>query len=533
MNDSGVIVPSADKSTKANRSFTAPTKLFSLIGPGPLLFIVLWIGLLITGSRFLRDPGQFWHTRVGEIILTEGFFDRDPFTFTRFGQTWIPHQWLGEVTMATLYRIAGFDALLVVAVGIVAGLYSWLGAKFIRTGLHPIFAVGLTLLALAAASTHFHVRPHLFTMVGMAVTMHLVIEFENGRIGWKTLLWLIPLYLVWTNTHGGMLGGLTTVGLVGTGWIVWRGLQWHSPIQSWRTLLTLLGIGLSCGLTALMTPYGIEIARTWIYINNGMSQLPEIIAEHARLNVSDPKAWPLLALTGTYLVLLFGVLPNRPRVCWLIPLFWLVQSVLRVRHGALFAPVALLAMIDMWPHTRFASWLATKRPDVYQPPVKPVRNSFIPVLVSAVICVTIAIGCQRSGSTVSIVGSGTAKLDPSLWPVELLGTLKQWEPSHDQPNRIFCEYIYGGFLIHHTPGYKVFVDDRCELFGDDWLVNYVEADGEQADKAMTEWQVEYGPFDFALTRTTDRATGYEAFFRTSAAWVVVEKTSTATFYRRK
>jgi hypothetical protein len=523
-------------STKAHGR---PSVGLKFLWPGPALFVLFWLAMLAGGSRFLRDPGQFWHTRVGEIILTDGFFDRDPFTFTHPGEKWIPHQWLGEVTMALVHRLGGFDALLVVTVGIVAALYAWLGAKFVRTGLHPIFAIGVTLLALATASTHFHVRPHLFTMIGMAATMHAVIEFENRRVGWKQLLWLIPLYLVWTNTHGGMLGGLTTLGMAGVGWVV----VWVLPlsplvgeglgVRGSFKLLAFTPIALACGFTAFVTPYGPEIARTWLYINNGMTRLPEIIAEHARLDVTDSKAWPLLAFAAVYLVLLAGVLPNRPRVVWLIPLFWLVQAVLRVRHGALFAPVALLAMIDLWPHTRYARWLATKRPDVYAPPDR-VRGSFLPVLLTAVVCVGVSLGCQWTRTSAPLFGSGSAKLDPTLWPMELLDDLKRQEPkSPGEPNRIFCEYVYGGFLIYHTPGYKVFVDDRCELFGDDWLVEFVEADGERTAEAMAKWQQQFGRFDFALTRTTDRDAGYDWYFRTSGEWERVQTTETATFYRRK
>jgi hypothetical protein len=495
--------------------------------PGPTLFFLLWLSLLAGGSRFLRDPGQFWHTVVGEKILTDGFFDRDPFTFTRGGETWIPHQWLGEVTMALIHRVGGFDSLLVVTVGIVAGLYSWLGAKFIRTGLHPIFAVGVTLLAIAAASTHFHVRPHLFTMVGMTATMHAVIEFENRRIGLRQLAWLIPLYLVWTNTHGGMLGGLTTLGLAGVGWLI-------SRQTGFRRLLGFALIALACALTAFLTPYGPEIARTWLYINNGMTRLPEIIAEHARLDVADPKAWPLLAFAAVYLVLLLGVLPHRPNVVWLLPLFWLVQSLLRVRHGALFAPVALLAMIDLWPHTRYAKWLAIKRPDVYTPLAEPVRGSFVPVLMMALVCVSVALACQWKRVTVPLVGTGCAKLDSTLWPTELHDDLKRLEPiCPGDGRRIFCEYIYGGYLIRYAPGYQVFVDDRCELFGDDWLVKFVEVDGENAAAAMEHWQKKFGRFNFALTATTDRDAGYDAYFRTSPDWLIVRRTPTATLYQRK
>lgn len=437
--------------------------------------------------------------------------------------------------MALAHRLGGFDALLVCSVGIVAALYAWLGAKLVRTGLHPIFAVGLTLLTVAAAATHFHVRPHLFTMVGMAATMHAGVEFENRRVGWKQLLWLVPLYLVWTNTHGGMLGGLTTLILAGVGWLIWppslagERLGVKGRI---RLLFPFALIAVACGLTAFATPYGTGIFETWLYINNGMAKLPEIIAEHARLNVADPKAWPLLALAAVYLTLLVAALPRRPKVAWLLPLFWLVQALLRVRHGALFAPVALLAMIALWPHTAFARWLAVKRPDVYAPPTGGVRNVFLPVLLTAVVCVVVSVGCQWFGLSVPLIGKGTAKLDPTLWPTELRDDIKAMEPTPGEPNHIFCEYIYGGYLIYHSPGYKVFVDDRCELFGDDWLIEFVKADEGNTAEAMSRWQQRFGRFDFALTTTAGREQGYDWYFRRAPDWQLVRQTDTATLYRR-
>ena len=78
--------------------------------PG-LIFVGFWALLVLGGrSNFFRDPGTFWHTVVGEKILTEGFVDRDPFTFTFRGDLWVPYQWLGEVVMALAHRLNGLDA---------------------------------------------------------------------------------------------------------------------------------------------------------------------------------------------------------------------------------------------------------------------------------------------------------------------------------------------------------------------------------------------------------------------------------------
>jgi hypothetical protein len=51
--------------------------------------------------------------------------------------------------------------------------------------------------------------------------------------------------------------------------------------------------------------------------------------------------------------------------------------------------------------------------------------------------------------------------------------------------------VLGGFLIDYTPGLRVFIDDRCELYGDEWLLNYVHA--LESDPAQVErWRSNTG-----------------------------------------
>jgi hypothetical protein len=495
-----------------------------------VLFLGIWL-LLLAGGRanFFRDPGTFWHTVVGEKILTEGFFDTDPFTFTFAGEKWIPHQWLGEVGMALVHRVSGLDGLLAVATGVLAALFAWLAVRLIRTGLHPVAAVAVIGLALAAGSSHFHVRPHLVTIVGVALTAAAVTDVEAGRAGLRRLWWLVPVYWIWSNTHGGALGGLTTLGLVGAGWVLFRLLGRPSPVAGLRDLAGLAAVGLACGLTAFVTPYGADIPRTWLDIMHA-PRLPEIIREHARTSLSDPTAWPVFGLAVVYLFALAGTRPRDWRASWFLPLFWLFQAYARVRHAPLFAVAACIAIADIWPATRWAALLAARRPDFYNPAGSPVRWGVLSTL-SAALCVAVALLVQASRLEVPLVGAGWARLDPAYWPTELTPTLKEHEPRTSAGARLFNEYIDGGFVIYHAPGYRVFVDDRCELFGDDWLVRFVEAgSGEPAD-AIASWEREYGRFDFALTRTDS---GFDAYYRRRPGeWERLVGTPTATFYRRR
>ena len=135
------------------------------LAPGAVAFVVVWLLLLAAGpSAFFSDPGTFWHTTTGELILKDGFIRADPYTFTFAGTWWVPYQWLGEVGMALAHRVGGFDTQLLGAVTIIAAVFAWLAARLLRTGLNPVLAGGVIALSLAAAGSHFHVRPHLFTL---------------------------------------------------------------------------------------------------------------------------------------------------------------------------------------------------------------------------------------------------------------------------------------------------------------------------------------------------------------------------------
>jgi hypothetical protein len=237
------------------------------------------------------------------------------------------------------------------------------------------------------------------------------------------------------------------------------------------------------------------------------------------------------------------VFPGRPRVTWLLPLVWFYLACTRIRHAPLFAVTATLALADMLPATRWARWLARPGSDLFVYPTRESTESrrFQPapyllpagaVLVAFLLLVyrVPAWTFQVGPVEIATPGHGCAKLDPEYWPVELLPELKKYQKARPDGTPIFNEYLFGGFLIYFTPGYRVFVDDRCELFGDRWLHEYVEVErgAKDAQQAFKRWEDEYPPFDFALTRT---GSNFDEYFRTNG-WVLVKKTDTAAFYKR-
>jgi hypothetical protein len=289
-----------------------------------VLFLIFWLGGMALGrERLFGDPGSLWHIAVGERILTSReFLATDPFSFTHAGQRWVPQSWLCECGLALLHRLDRLNTILTVTAALLAGLYTWISHRLMRAGIHPLLAVLLTLLAMLASAYHFHPRPHLLSIVFLAWTFARLCDVESRRIRLKQLIWFLPLFCLWTNIHGGMLGGLGTLTLTVFGWAIARWVRLDGPgfSCSQRMGLALLVIG--CGLMVFLNPYGSALPKTWFALL-GSPLLPRLIDEHAPLLQAGWAGAAVLVFAFIYLVALIGVFPRRPRVTWLVPLICL------------------------------------------------------------------------------------------------------------------------------------------------------------------------------------------------------------------
>ena len=169
----------------------------------------------------LRDPGSFWHVAVGEKTLAAGRVLReDPFSFTRAGRPWVDDQWLANCGMAAIHRLAGWDGLLLATATLLAAVYAWIAARLVRSGLHLLPASLLLAVAMLAGAPQFHVRPLVLTIGLLGVTFAWLVNVEAGVKSPRQLWWLVPLFALWTNLHGGVLAGLGTAGLCLGGWCI-------------------------------------------------------------------------------------------------------------------------------------------------------------------------------------------------------------------------------------------------------------------------------------------------------------------------
>ena len=549
-----------------------------LFRPETVFFLLTWLGLMVAfRDRGFYDPGSLWHVKVGEIILDRGMPQTDPFSYTFEGQKWVPQQWGAEVLMALVHRAGGLDAMLLGFAAGVALLYTLIFRRCVQGGMGPILAAVIVGGILFVGAFHFFVRPHMFTIAFLGWTMMCVIDFERGRCSVWRLAGLIPLYVLWVNLHGGVLGGTMTLGLAVAGWGVLFLLKkltspalpegkreedqlakpqaasappleevgsWPpTPIKNWRTAFLLAGVVIACGLTPLVNPHGMEMIRIWQRIV-GSTVLPQVINEHMPLKPESPLGLTVIALGAFYIVMLLGTLPKLPRVSWLIPLAWFILSFKGIRQGPLFAVCAAVAIADLWKHTLWhrllvkhgdgsTAWDANNPAEV-EKRAGPVFAGFAIPALAVAFCFVL----QVSRVEVPVVGSGWAQLDPDFVPSDMTREVTAYAASVPPGTPIFNDANLGGFLIYHTPNLKIFMDDRCELYGDEWIKNYSDAMGlppEQLGPVFEEWAQRY-KFDRAIVMTNPPKKGMapieEYLLGASDKWREVARGKRAVMFER-
>lgn len=499
--------------------------------PETMIYLGIWLVLMIDGrSRLFSDPGSLWHIVVGQRMLSSGnWIYTDPFSFTAAGQPWIAQWWLSEYALAAIHRMSGLDGILLATVTILACLYTWVARRLMRAGLHPLLATFVTVLAILASSYHFHPRPHLITIVFLGWTFAKLCDVEAGRISLYRLFWLLPLFVLWANLHGGMVGGLGTLAAAVAGWgtAYWFGRS--GPLVRWRQILVLSVLVAACALAALVNPYGAALPHVWFSLIRS-PVMPRVIQEHFPLWDSGTSALAVLLFGLLYGTAFLGTLPARPRITWLIPFLWLVLAWTRVRHGPLFAITAVLALADIFPHVRWAKWLARKGSVLFSLRANEEAGRTgrdWRWMLAPIALVLTAVGLQLASCSLPVLERNWVQLDLSKWPVELLPELRQIERNAEQPTPIFNDMLFGGFLIYYTPGLRVFIDDRCELYGDERLIDYSRAVCD--DPAHIEaWAARYG-FEVALVRT---GSSFDLYLQQASGWNMVRRTEAATLYRR-
>ena len=181
-----------------------------------VLGLVLLLGTL-WGSRPLIHDDLFYHIRTGEIVMSEGRVPTtDPFSFTRYGERWVTHEWGFGVVVYLAERLGGLEGLVALKVATVIAILLSLGWLAYRAQPDAAFLIPPALgLGLIAAFYQLILRAALFSSLFLIWELLLLEAYR--RTGRRSFLWVLVLLLfVWSNVHSGVVFGFLLLGC----WVV-------------------------------------------------------------------------------------------------------------------------------------------------------------------------------------------------------------------------------------------------------------------------------------------------------------------------
>jgi hypothetical protein len=450
---------------------TASAKI--LPGLYNLVLVVTLLLVFLMASRTPLDSDLWWHLRSGQVMAETGKpLLTDIFSYTRSQETWVNHSWLSEVVLYDIYQITGWS-----------GLSAWMGLMAALVGLiiwrlvpgGAFTKAGFTLLASLTCSPLWTPRPQFFSLLFLAILIWLIDDWLNrgGKSIWLTL----PLFILWSNMHGGYLLGILYLLMCSVGLVV-DALPFSKPAsgQTIKQAGTLL-LAAICGfaLTAI-NPNGILM---WLipFQTVGVGVLRQLIQEWASPDFHAVEVWPY-ALWIVLIVFLFARTSKKTSFKLLFPaLFFLLLALYARRNIAASVLVSVVMLSNAWQNAvsdlSFNGSLPVWLHDIVEF-YKSHRGKDLPEsqkrIVNLVMVGLLGMFCFFKLAAVTHPVLMDA-FETKYYPKDAVAFMRSNPPI--VVGRLFNAYNWGGYITWKDPDTLVFVDGRTDLFGDqilgEWL----------------------------------------------------------------
>lgn len=461
-----------------------------------IVFIAMLAVLVCTplAVRLLGDAGIGWHIRTGQLILATHTIPRvDVFSATMRAKTWFAWEWFYDLVVGWLERGAGLNGVVWFTAAVIATVFAWTFRLLMRLAEDVLVALPLVLLAASASMIHFFARPHVVSWLFVLLWFWVLDSFEchGGQLVWV----LPPLMAVWVNVHGGFLIGFVLVA------IYWISAAWQwftlgenrldnflTRLRAGQRAVTLGSIGLLSLAATLVNPYGWRLhVHVYQYLSNRflMDHIDEFQSPNFH-GVAERCFAGLLLVTLVALALRV----RRLRLSEvLVGLFAVFSGLYAARNIPVSSLLLVMVVGPMLSSAFRVRW--TDRRDHALRANAPVRINFEAERTTAIPFLK-----RMSGVESSLYGH--------LWAIAAL-VVTGWAAAHgghlgsrlilnahfdsrrfpltavDYFERSRCSTVvlspdyWGGYLIYRLyPAAMVAVDDRHDLYGEQFLKSYLK-----------------------------------------------------------
>ncbi len=448
-----------------------------------LLFAALLFGLSCGafGRLLLRDAGTGWHIRNGELMLqTHSISCVDPFSATVGGQPWYAWEWLYDLMIAAVHHMSGLNGVVFFTAAVMAATFVLVFRLAMRRGGNLPITFFLLVLSLGASAVHFLARPHVLSWLFTVIWFEVLDSAGRGADaeGHRRLFWLPLLMLLWVNLHGGFLLGFALLGV----YFVGGSIEYFTDpgnrdaIGSCLKRLGLVGV-LSL-LATFVNPYGYKLhLHIYQYLSDRflMNHISEFRSPDFHGVAQQCFAVMLLvtiaALTSAR---------RKPQVARLLVILLAAYSGLYASRNLPVSSILLTLIIapllsetvEKADDADLAPWLRGLflRLHSFSSRMKKLELGLLGHLWLVLAC-TVGLWACMHGGRLGPVQLINAYFDDKRFPVEAVDVIAK----RDIRAPIFCPDQWGGYLIYRLyPETKVLVDDRHDLYGDQFFKNYLK-----------------------------------------------------------
>jgi len=432
----------------------------------------------LEGTRFLLgDADTGWHIRTGDWIRAHGRIPyQDIFSFTKPGQPWYAWEWLWDLVFSWIHSYGGLAAVVCASLLAICCTYAMLHRLIRRQCPNPLIAFAVFFCAVVVSSIHWLARPHLTTLLFVALFVTLL---ERSRRGGLWLLWLLPpLTVLWTNLHGGfLLAFVLTMVYAGGELAAWVAesdpdLRRAALRRGKPYLLCAAG----CALATLVNPYfyhlHVHIAR---YLTDPFQF--ETVDEMRALSFLHPAARYLEVLLFLGVVAVFWHLRKKRFTEAFLVAVWIHPGLTTARNIPIFALLAapgIAGMLHEWVMIAAQSdggrwWKRAARSFVNLGQETAAMEAFGRIPAASVAAMAALIGAM-----LYLPGRPDVlrpDFDPKKFPTRALEVVR----GGDLAEGIFSDDQWGDYLIYRLyPATKVFIDGRSDFYGPQFDRKYLD-----------------------------------------------------------
>lgn len=495
----------AQLAAKAGRAAAA-----GLDPPRVLLVAIMLLGWgAFTTPEF--DPDFWWHARVGLGILSHWVPQHNYYTFTAFTHPFITQEWGAEALYALLYTRVGMAAVILLMAAVTwAGFYLGVRRVWRSERSRWVVAVGAALVVISGLQI-WGPSPQMFTfgLLGVLLTL---LDSYRARPRRSLLLWMVPLFALWSNLHGGFTIGLGVVAvfLGGEAAAVVLGREEAIGWGPCRDLLAALVLG---ALAAMVNPNGIGI---YLY------PLRLLLSHAAQANLNEwqpPDFHQAANLPALFLLLSLLVAARFAARTRVSDLLLAVAGVVLLLYAVRNIPIFAILTLPLWVDgvDAIAGQIASALPS------RPRRRRPAPLWFTVFVLLLVALA--TGGRMAAQLSSPENTLQSSAYPVRVGKVICAGPES-----RVLAPYGRSGWLLYRidraVPVGSACAPDRLFIFGEAVLMGHrilgdylrIVAGGSQSLRLLRSYRVNlvWQPRGSSLAELLQRTPGWTCVYGTSS-----------------